>query len=339
MTLHEITSRDAWESFQSARPWSQFTQSWAWGEFRRGGGCDIRRLALISQDGTWKLAAQLEFRPKRPMSGYWFAPRGPVFSERLGPDERIEAFRLFRERLSRAAGRALFLRVEPVAELGKPEGLLALPFVRNVPVNPASTVLIDLDRSRDDLLAAMKQKTRYNIRLAERHGVTTRPATRPEDVRAFFDLHEATAERDRFTTHDRAYLTEMFRTLEREGLARIRLAERDGTLLAGSLEIVYGRTTTYLHGASSADGKNLMAPYALHWDAIMQAKRDGFLTYDFWGVNPASKGAYAYKPSWEGISRFKLGWGGRRADLCGTWDLPYRPTLYFLAFPRLWWRL
>ncbi len=75
-----------------------------------------------------------------------------------------------------------------------------------------------------------------------------------------------------------------------------------------------------------------MAPYALHWEAIKTARREGRNFYDFWGVNPASKSNYYYKSSWEGISRFKLGWGGELVSLLGTWDVPRHPVLYRLVF-------
>ncbi|MEK7655998.1 MAG: peptidoglycan bridge formation glycyltransferase FemA/FemB family protein [Patescibacteria group bacterium] len=345
MKFVEITSSEIWDAFHTRHAWSQFTQSWAWGEFRRATGCKIRRMALIDPSGQWLLAAQFEYRAKRVFGGFWFSPRGPVFSDSIGNEAKLEAMRVMRQELSAAhfpclsagTARSLFIRVEPVSELGKPEGLPVLPFLRNKPRNPSSTVLVDLERSREEIQSAMKQKTRYNIRVADRHGITTRVATHPSDVTAFLDLHEKTAARDRFTAQDRNYLADLYKNFEPKGLARIRLAERGEILLAGSMEILYGRTATYLHGASSSEGKNLMAPYALHWDAIMHAKRDGSLIYDFWGVNPASKAAFAYKDSWEGISRFKLGWGGRLVDLVGTWDFPIHPIRYFIAFPRQWW--
>ena len=120
----------------------------------------------------------------------------------------------------------------------------------------------------------MKQKTRYNIRVADRHGITTRVATHPSDVTAFLDLHEKTAARDRFTAQDRNYLADLYENLEPKGLARIRLAERGEILLAGSMEILYGRTATYLHGASSSEGKsNGAVRAALGRDHARKARR------------------------------------------------------------------
>jgi len=85
---------------------------------------------------------------------------------------------------------------------------------------------------------------------------------------------------------------------------------------------------TYLHGSSSSESRNLMAPFILHWDAIQSAKAEGFKTYDFWGCNPERHDAFDFRPRWEGITRFKLGWGSERVSLVGTFDLPERPWLY-----------
>ena len=149
------------------------------------------------------------------------------FSDSIGNDAKLEAMRVMRQEFSAAhfpclsagTARSLFIRVEPVSELGKPEGLPVLPFLRNKPRNPSSTVLVDLERSREEIQSAMKQKTRYNIRVADRHGITTRVATHPSDVTAFLDLHEKTAARDRFTAQDRNYLADLYKNFEPKGLS------------------------------------------------------------------------------------------------------------------------
>lgn len=333
MKFVEIKDGQVWEQFQTARTWSQFTQSWTWGEFRIEHGTVVKRFALIDDTGEWLAAAQLEYRPRRFGSAYWYAPRGPVFSSRLEPDRVRLVFTSFIEfLLKEKLAKALFWRFEPAVENGRPEGLMPVRFRRNDSQNPSSTILLDLTPSQDDLLTAMHQKTRYNIRVAAKHGVTTRLATHAEDVEIFLNLMDETAKRDEFVQHDRAYLKETYARLQRDGMARIRIAEQNGKPLAANLEILYGDTVTYLYGSSSSEARNLMAPFALHWDALTQAKRDGFLYYDFWGANPESKAAFAYKDSWDGITRFKRGWGGKQVDLYGTWDLPFVMPIYNLIF-------
>ncbi|MFH1973360.1 MAG: peptidoglycan bridge formation glycyltransferase FemA/FemB family protein [Patescibacteria group bacterium] len=339
MRFLEITDQAPWDAFQVRQPWNQFPQTWTWGEFRRSFGLDVRRFGLFDEAGALLVASQMEFRPKRFGVGYWFAPRGPVFSPTLPTEGRRAAFTAFLDGLLAARlRRPFFWRFEPPVGLHDPEGLMPMRFRRNVPQNPSSTILLDLAPSADDLLAAMHQKTRYNIRVAAKHGVAVRVATHPDDVTAFLDLMDATANRDGFIQHSRTYLQETFAFLHPLGMARIRLAEAGGKPLAANMEIISGTTVTYLYGASGDEARHMMAPYALHWDAIMQAKRDGIQTYDFWGANPPSRSMPAYKASWEGITRFKAGWGGRQVDLVGTWDLPTILPLYRLAFLKEGWR-
>ena len=339
MKLVEIKDRAVWDRFQASQPWSQFTQSWAWGEFRVAQGSPVRRFALVDDGGMWVVAAQFEYRKRRFGLGYWYATRGPVFSSHFPEVKRKAALIAILEQLDRQhLQRSFFWRMEPLTEIGHPEGLMPMRLRRSPALSPASTLLIDLTQDRDAILAAMHHKTRYNIGLAARRGVTTRIATGPSDINTFCDLLEETATRDEFVAHGRAYIRATIEALSREGMARIRLAEHGGKILAASLEILYGDTVTYLHGASSSIARDLMAPYALHWDAITQAQRDGAQFYDFWGLNPESKASFSYKPSWEGITRFKLGFGGRRVNLYGTWDLPAISPLYVLAFPRNMWR-
>ncbi len=340
MKLIQITSREEWDNWQAAQTYAQYAQSWAWGELSESRGAMVRRFAL-SDGSDWQAAVQLEYRKKKFGTGYWFAPRGPVFSSKLETNARRDVmFKLCEELLQvkELHHGSLFWRLEPVSELNHPEGLVPLSFRRTPAGNPTSTILLDLDKSQDELLHNMHEKTRYNIRVAAKHCVTSRLAREPKDVEAFLDLTEQTAERNRVVLHDRRYLRDTYSIMHANGQAEIRLAEFRGKVLSANMEMYFGDTVTYLHGASSNDERNVMAPFAVQWDAILDAQRRGYKLYDFWGANPESKAMYYYKPSWEGITRFKRGWGGRQFDLCGVWDLPFNIYLYRLAFIKQFFR-
>ncbi len=334
MTLIDVRDASAWEAFMLRHSWAQFPQSWIWGEFRRARGLDVRRYALVDEKGEWLAAVALEYRPKKLVGGYWFVPRGPVFASTLDADGLRATFRELLEKLLREKlKRSLFWRFEPAIEVGAPEGFIPSGLRRNDAMNPSSTVLLELGPSEEHLLNSMHSKTRYNIRLGQKHGIKTRFSNEPKDIQTFMDLMDETAARDGFVQRDRTHLQMTYDVLALEGMARIRLAEHNGNVLAANLEVLYGDTVTYLYGSSSTASRELKAPYVIQWDAICQAKRDGFDFYDFWGANPISQAAFSYKDSWEGITRFKRGWGGRNVDLYGTWDLPFNMLLYRLAFP------
>jgi lipid II:glycine glycyltransferase (peptidoglycan interpeptide bridge formation enzyme) len=327
MQLISIQEKDAWDRFVSKQTGAQFTQSWAWGEFKSDRGHHVIRLALRDDDRILA-AGQFIRHPTRLLGGFWYAPRGPVIRHDLIPEsDRILAAYLERLEDRVLPGHALFWRIEPPLE-SKRGGMLPLEWVRAHAYQPASTLLIDLSESEEELLADMHEKTRYNIRLSERKGVTVRVADSDSDIELFLAMNEETSRRDQFRSQSTSYIRATYQALHPKRMARIRIAELGGTALAASMEIVYGDTVTYLYGASASESRAAMAPYALHWDAIRSAKQDGSLFYDFYGINPADESSPYFKPSWRGITRFKLGWGGHRADYVGTWELPRRPLLY-----------
>lgn len=334
MPLLSITDARAWDGFVSAQPGAQFTQSWTWGEFRRSRGQSVERLVLTDAQGKWSVAAQCLFIKTRFFGGYWFMPRGPIVRHDLIVSSKDMLAQFFAELESFVFPiKGVFLRCEPPIEEQLGPNLLPSTFQqKHRAYQPACTSLIDLTRSEDELLSRMHEKTRYNLRLAERKGVHVRLASTEKDIDVFMQLNAETASRDHFVSPPSAYMRATHDFLARHGMARIRLAESpSGAVLAGSMEIMYGDTVTYLYGVSSSHERSLMAPYALHWDAIRSAKNEGANFYDFHGVNPEEKTAVSYKASWEGITRFKLGWGGSRVCYLGTWESPRQAFVFALV--------
>lgn len=335
MNLIEINDCERWDAWQRAQVLSQFTQSWAWGELRGEGGAPVRRFVLQDETGEWLAAAQMSYRAKKLNTGFWRAERGPVFASTLSTEKKKETFWEFCRQLNTQKGlrdRSLFWRFEPSVELEESQGMMTTSFRRASHGDPSSTLVLNVSQTQDEILAGMHEKTRYNIRLAGRKGVTTRIADKPSDLETFLDLAIETAARDGFTQYGREHLKRTYQVMHSNGLAQIRLAEHEGKILVADMEMLFGDTVTYLHGASSSASRNLMAPYLVHWDAIVDAQRRGFKYYDFWGINPQSKAMYYYRDAWEGITRFKLGFGGRRMNYIGTWDLPLNYFLYRLVY-------
>ena len=329
MRLHEIQDEQAWETWMRTQPHASFCQSWAWGELQKSVGHDVRRFALVDVDATWLLAVQWIRQERRFGMGYWFAPRGPVFSKR-GKEQARACMETLFESLE-LPGRTLMYRCEPSLTLDEGHGAFPLGFRFVHSISPADTRLINVSRSEEELLADLHQKTRYNIRLAQKQGVTVREGSMA-DMEKFLRLTHETATRDGITPLPDAYLQATFERLPLD-MVTIRLAEHEGAPLAATIEIQYGDTRTYLHGASSGEKRSLQAPSLIQWEAIRTAKLRGAHWYDFWGANPSWKGRNSYKPSWKGITRFKEGFGGREMNMTGTWDLPVHPWIHTLLIP------
>jgi lipid II:glycine glycyltransferase (peptidoglycan interpeptide bridge formation enzyme) len=246
------------------------------------------------------------------------------------------------------ARRAVFLKVEPDRP-DAPEHAQALAALGFRPspqtVQPRRSLVLDLSGSDEDLLGRMKPKTRYNIRLAARKGVTTRLGQSPADLDAFNQLIQATGRRDGFGVHAPDYYRAAFELFHPGGQCALVLAEFEGRLLAGVMAFALpapglgpgaaqvGARAWYFYGASSDDERPRMAPYLAQWDAVRWARGRGARWYDLWGVPDEDEGALEAQFErrgdglW-GVYRFKRGWGGQLIRSVGAWDRVYNPALY-----------
>lgn len=201
-----------------------------------------------------------------------------------------------------------------------------------------NTLLLDLTRPEDELLSAMKQKTRYNVRLAERKGVVVRPGS-GSDLDLFYRLYAETASRDGFVIRPPEYYRDAWGRFMEPGpdaaspAAHMLLAEVEGEIVAGLILFIFGPTAWYMYGASAERYREWMPNYLLQWEAIRLARSLGCTLYDLWGAPDTLDDT---DPMW-GVVRFKLGLGGTLASGLGAWDyarhrFPY--WAYSSAMPR-----
>lgn len=190
----------------------------------------------------------------------------------------------------------------------------------------ATSIVLDISRSEKEVLAGMKAKTRYNIGLAQRKGVRVFQAG-PDMLPAFYDLYRQTAMRNRFAICSYRHFLALITTHENHpGNSQLLflLAVHNKDLLAGAIVAVSGSTALYLYGASSNEKRNFMAPYAMHWEAIRQARSLGCGVYDMGAVSPCLDPEHPFY----GLYRFKTGFGGRMEIRSGSWDYPLDEQKY-----------
>ena len=208
------------------------------------------------------------------------------------------------------------------------EKRLAGLHMHNMPaVQPLRTIVLDLSPDEATLLAQMKEKWRYNVRLGSRKGVTVRVAETRADVEAWYRLLQTTGERDDFGIHTLDYYARAWELFAPSGQGRLLLAEHEGQLLAGIFLGLFARQAIYLYGASSNEQRQLMPNYVLQWEAIRWAKSRGARQYDFWGIPATNDESEAMA----GVYRFKSGWGGRVVQYVGSYEQVYRPLAMKLA--------
>lgn len=274
-------------------------QSWVWGSFNEALGYKVYR---FSGDNFANQAIEtpLPFGKK-----YLYCPRGP-----LGDAE--EALRDLRQ--LDVDRNLVFARVEPQHEVKLPRAVKDM--------QPVNNWLLNLEKTEEEILIGMKPKTRYNINLAQRKGVTVRVGEQ-KDLITLWKLFLETAGRNGIRLHPQNYYFQMWEHLSNSNL-KILLAEYEGKPLAGMILTLFGDTATYLHGGSSQAMKEAMAPYMLHWEAIKLAKQLGLKNYDFGGIAPHNEERHA----WAGITRFKKGFGGFEVVYPGSFDQIYSPVWY-----------
>lgn len=324
----ENPDETTWETFVAHHPFGNILQSAAWGHFKARWGWTPVRL-LVYQGDQPVAGAQVLMRTLPLGRKLLYVPRGPVVS----PDH-TEALTVLLEELHRLARahRAAFVTLEPnwpisaeeAARLLAPAGFR--PGARSI--QPRATLVVDLRPPLEEILAHMKQKWRYNIRLSDRKGVTVRLGNE-KDFEVFHALMEETGRRDGFAVRPMAYYRDAWQAFQPDRSALL-IAEYRQVPLAALLVFRCGPVAYYLYGASSSRERQRMPNHALQWAAMQWAKAQGCERYDLWGIPAAA----LQNPSVErsgglwGVYRFKRGFGGAAITYPGAFDAVYSVPVY-----------
>jgi peptidoglycan pentaglycine glycine transferase (the first glycine) len=319
-------TRDEWDAFLENHPEAHILQTSAWGLLKSGYGWQPNWIV------SGNAGAQVLLR-RLPL-GFWigYVPKGPVGSHWRGTLTEIEAL-CKRKKM-------IFLKIEPDLWETDPDGQLRQMngFHSGArTIQPQRTIVIDLNGSEEEILGRMKQKTRYNIRLAEKKDIVVE---RNADINNFNSLMAVTAERDNFGVHAGRYYQDAFKFFEKKGSVNLFMAFYQGTPLAAIMVFQRGLRAWYFYGASNNLERNRMPTYLVQWRAIQWAKSQGCSSYDLWGVpdeeEQVLENEFEHRSEglW-GVYRFKRGFGGEVRRSAGAWDKVYHPCLYRFV---QWWQ-
>jgi len=238
------------------------------------------------------------------------------------------------------SNKAICLKIESDIWLDEPKDIETLKlkgFRKSLqPIQPTRTIIVDIRGTEDEILAKMKQTSRYNIRLSFRKGVIVKKS---DNIDVFFDLIQTTGQRDSFNVHGLDYYRKVYEFFSADNECVLLTAEQESQPLASMMVFARGKTAWYFYGASSNQKRNLMPTYALHWEAIRWAKKRGCEFYDLWGVPDRDLEILETEfmnrndGLW-GVYRHKRGFGGELKKSIGSWDRVYKPVLYW--FYKLW---
>lgn len=292
-------------------------QSWAWGEFRKKIGTKVVRLGIF-EDGKLKFGYQVFFHliPRTKLTIGYF-PKGHT------PDGAM--LKTLRE-LGRDNS-CIFIKLEPSILFREDivSFLLQNGCRKGRSLFAPHTFLIDLTKTEEELLSQVSQKTRYNVRLAQRKGVIVTEDNSPETFEVYLKLLKETTRRDKFYAHDENYHRRMWETLNPAGIAHLLVARYKGEIITTWIFFVFGNVLYYPYGASTRKHREVMASNLLMWEGIRFGKKAGCKTFDMWGsLGPDADS----KDPWYGFHRFKKGYGGKLVEFVGTYDLVINPLLY-----------
>lgn len=352
--MFEVVSadREIWNSWLSELPHAHLLQTWEWGKLKNISGWAPQYLVWREQDSNPKAMAMVL---QRSLPKPWnltglkvlYIPKGPIMDWR---DEPLRQ-QVFQDLATLARNnRAIFMKIDPDVCLGTgypgssdysqdllgaqiKDELISLGWsFSDEQIQFRNTVLIDLKPGRDRLLAQMKQKTRYNVRLASRKGISIREA-RKDEFEYLYAVYAYTSLRDGFVIRDKDYYVSLWNVFYDAGMLTPLVAHFENEIVAGLMLFHFGDRSWYMHGMSKDQHREKMPNYLLQWGAVEKSIDMGCSFYDLWGAPDE----FNENDGMWGVFKFKEGLGGQVVRTMGAWDLPVRPfwfRLYTQFLPR-----
>ncbi len=342
-----------WDHALCQFPNAHILQSWEWGEAKSKFGWEMTPLTWgkdAAQPDAMAMLLKRRVRPARifPELNVCYIPRGPILNwtnkslvravlgdlERIGKEKGTILVKMDPEViLGEGAPGAMDVKRNENGEAIAKELQLRKWIFSNSQIQYKNTAWLDLSGSEEEWLKRMKPKTRYNLRLSEKKGVTIRKGDL-KDLHLLYKMYAETSVRDAFTIRNENYYQSVWGLFISKKMALPLIAEYGGRPIAGLLLFWIGKRAWYLFGMSTDQNRDFMPNYLLQWEAMREARKAGCNTYDLWGApdifDPSD-------PMW-GVYRFKEGLGARAIRTVGAWDYTTRPgyyNLYSKTLPRL----
>jgi len=314
-------SLSTWNEFMRQRSEAHLLQTGEWGQLKSTFGWSAIR--LIHGDS----GAQILFR-KLPLGlSVGYIPK-PALHE---PFAQLSQELISEIDTNCRKNRAVFCKLEPdELELNAP-GPIPPGWRRSATnIQPPRTIVVSLFGTEAEILARMKPKTRYNIGLAGKKGVTVRTWA---DIPTFHTMLLQTGERDRFEVHSLDYYQRAYDLFHPAAGCELLVADFEGRPLAAVMVFARGARAWYMYGASTDEQRNRMPTYLLQWEAMRWAKARGCVEYDLWGVPDERQadleaGFETRSNGLWGVYRFKRGFGGELRRAAQACDRVYNPLLY-----------
>ncbi len=288
-------------------------QSWEWGEARGAMGIEVVRVGEFAGEN---LTNTFQFTIHNLPFGFkiGYLPRSKYPSTKV-----IDFLHTFGKK-----NNLIFIKIEPYERVSSQFTVHSSLQKSPHPLFPEWTIMVDLTKSEEELFKALKSKTRYNVRLAQKKGVQIKEMTNEQGFEIFAKLYFETTKRQKYFGHNYTYHASVFEALN-ERIAHILIAFYGEKPLAAYEVFIFNGLLYYTYGGSSEEERHLMAPNLLMWEAIKFGKASGATQFDMWNALPPN---YDHRDPWAGFTRFKEGYGGSHVRLSSGYDLVIKPFLY-----------
>ncbi len=313
-----------WEKLVAETPESGFMQTFFWADFKRQTGWETFKIGIFEDKKL--IGGAIIMKYYFGNTSFLYIPEGPVIN--YADDQSKNIFKAFIREIDKLV---TFWGKHPTTHLRIEPRLDKLPayfkdFVK-APYNlePKQTLMIDLNLKEEEILASMKPKGRYNIKVAERFGIEIKSDDSTSALPTFLNIYRQTKSRNSFKGKEDWYFESLAPLLPSSKKGQFYTASYQGKILAVALVIFFGERVSYFFGGSTDTDKEKMAPYLLHFEIMKEAKSKGYRFYDLWGIAEKEDDE---TNTWHGFSKFKRQFGGKRFDFIGTYDLVYNKKLY-----------
>lgn len=311
--IHEATDKDK-KIFNSLA--KHPLQSWDWGEFRKKTGVGLTRL-VETKNGKKVACYQITWH-KIPGVNFQvgYLPKSDLPSQEALTYIRKEALKR----------RAIFVKLEPNVRTGDSLPYNPLDyFKKGKPLFTKYTFVLDISRSEEEILKSMNQKTRYNVKLAEKRGVEVIKDNSKEAFEEYWRLTEETTKRQGFYSHTKQYHQKMWQEMTSAGIGQLFKAVYNQETLTAWMAFILNKKLYYPYGASTSRHREVMANNLMMWEVIRYGKKMGCTEFDMWGsLGPEPQ----TNDSWYGFHKFKQGYGGELVEFLGTFDFVVFPAFY-----------
>ncbi len=340
LKIIKLTNQDhldslIYEEFAQSITYSDIMQSQEWGRLKARTGWKPSYY-IFKNDNNYIVASVMILAYKLPLLNkyFWYAPRGPLIRDITNPDTVKEVLSLLKNEAKKLG--VIFIKLDPALELDigkvfdteiRKLGAISMTKAGSgfEGTQPRCNFKLDINKTEEELMASFHEKTRYNIRLAARKGVTVDIENNRDKLKEFYAVHQETAKRDGFLIRDISYYYDIWDTMYSNGRMKLFGAYYEGKMISATIAFYFADQCWYTYGASSNEYRNVMPNYAIQWAMIKEAMRQGCKIYDFRGVpcdyNPDDK--------LSGLIRFKQGFNPVHTKYIGEYDMVLNKPLYW----------